>query len=194
MFPFDEKKCYIAKLTISLIYFFSRYDEANIYHIARSGHVTCNTWGWIHLYGVGELTKIEGRFTSDQYLEILEEVMLPSVRSYALPYPEKIIFMQDNCPIHTAKIIKRWFAEQRDVELLPWPSKACDLNPIEHVWANIVNCWEPEREKKADDLWEHAHREWTRLRQKPHIINNLVSSVPDRLQSVLNSEGGWTRY
>ena len=84
--------------------------------------------------------------------------MLPSVRSYALRYPEKIIFMQDNCPIHTAKTIKRWFAEQRDVELLPWPSKACDLIPIKHVWANIVNCWEPEKEKKTDNLWQLAHR------------------------------------
>lgn len=56
--------------------------------------MTTNVWGWLHLYGLGELTEIHGRFTADQYLEILEEVMLPSVRAMALPYPERIVFMQ----------------------------------------------------------------------------------------------------
>ena len=70
-----------------------RFERANIYEQARSGHVTANMWGWIHLYGVGELAEIEGRFNAEQYLEILEEVMLPSVRAIALPHPEIITFM-----------------------------------------------------------------------------------------------------
>lgn len=72
----------------------TRYERQNIYEEGRSGHVTCNVWGWIHLHGVGELTEIRGRFTAEQYIEILEEVMVPSVRAMALPYPERIIFMQ----------------------------------------------------------------------------------------------------
>ena len=72
----------------------TRYDTNNILEVARSGHVTCNVWGWIFLHGIGELAQISGRFTAEKYLEILEEVMLPSVRSFALPYPERIIFMQ----------------------------------------------------------------------------------------------------
>ena len=83
--------------------------------------------------------------------------MLPSVRSYALSYPEKILFMQDNSPIHTAKSIKQWLGEQRDVVLLPWPSKAGNLNPIEHVWANIIHCWEPERERKEVKICSNMH-------------------------------------
>ena len=75
--------------------------------MARSGHVTVNLWGWIFLHGVGELTDIEGRLNAEKYIEILEEVMLPSVRAYALPFPERFIFMQDNSPIHTARIVQR---------------------------------------------------------------------------------------
>lgn len=74
----------------------------------------------MHLYGLGDLKDIEGRFTADQYLEILEEVMLPSVQAYALPYPENIIFLHDRSPIHTACVVTRWFAEQRNIELLGW--------------------------------------------------------------------------
>ena len=173
---------------------FARYDEANIYAVARSGHVSCNTWGWLHINGVGELARIEGRFTSEQYLEILEEVMIPTVRAMAFPYPEKILFMHDNSPVHTAHIVRRWFAEQRDVELFPWPSKACDLNPIEHVWACITNSWEQERERRPEDLWTHAQREWERLRRRPELPQQLFRSMPDRLQSVIDHQGGWTEY
>lgn len=162
--------------------------------MARSGHVSVNTWGWIFLYGVGELAEIGGRFTAEQYLEILEEVMLPSVRTYAFPYPERVIFMQDNCPIHTARIVKRWFQDQRNMELLDWPSKSCDLNPIENVWANIVNVWEPQQERTFRQLMGHVQTEWEVLRRKPDIIYNHVASVPERLREVIESNGGWTGH
>ena len=61
--------------------------------------------------------------------------------------------MQDNSPIHTARIVQRWFQEQQHVELLDWPSKACDLNPIENIWANIVNVWKPALERTSPELY-----------------------------------------
>lgn len=120
--------------------------------------------------------------------------MLPSVRSYALPFPETILFMQDNCPVHTARVVKRWFEEQRHVELLPWPSNSPDLNPIENLWANIVNVWESAQERTPRQLLQHMTTEWEVLRRKPALINNHVASVPQRLQSVIQKNGGWTKY
>lgn len=72
----------------------TRYSRENIFEVARSGHVTCNVWGWIHLHGIGELAEISGRFNTNTYLELLEEVMVPTVRAMALPFPERILFMQ----------------------------------------------------------------------------------------------------
>ena len=71
-----------------------RYDPHNIFEEARSGHITCNVWGWIHLYGIGELAEISPHLNAAEYLQVLEEVMVPTVRAMALPYPEQIIFMQ----------------------------------------------------------------------------------------------------
>ena len=181
-------------LVMHFTFYSERYDEANISPVGSSGHVTSNVWGWIHLHGVGELARLEGRFNAEKYLEILEEVMLPSGRAYALPYPERILFMQDNCSIHTANIMKCWFQEQPSVELLPWSSKSCDLNPIENVWGNIVQAWEPEMERNSENLYEHATREWERMRRRPDVIHKHVASVPRRLQDVIQKEGGWTRY
>jgi transposase len=172
----------------------TRYENINIYEEARSGHVTCNVWGWINFNIHGELTPINGRFTADQYIEILEEVFLPSVRTYAFPYPEKIIFMQDNSPIHTAKIVRRWFEERTDIEVLPWPSKGCDLNPIENIWANIVNAWDPQDEKTKQALTQHTLNSWDSYRKLHHYTEKCIGSMPRRLHSVILNNGGWTKY
>ena len=120
--------------------------------------------------------------------------MLPSVRAYALPFPETILFMQDNCPVHTGRAVKRWFEQQRHIELLDWPSNSCDLNPIENIWANIVNVWEPAQERTSQQLMTHMVNEWEVLRRKLQLVYNHVASIPQRLQSVIDNNGGWTRY
>lgn len=186
--------CRMSLCSCSNLPIISRYDRQNIYETARSGHVTCNMWGWIFLHGVGELAEIDGRFNSEKYIELLEEVFLPSVRSYALPFPETIIVMQDNCPIHTSRVVTRWFQDQNHLEVLPWPSKACDLNPIENVWANIVNVWETANERTSQQIIQHAKREWEVMRRKPELIYKHVASVPERLRLVIENNGGWTRF
>lgn len=171
-----------------------RFENRHIYHQRRSGHVTCNVWGWMHGNGVGEIAAIEGRFTADKYIELLEEVMLPSVRAMAIPYPERIIFMQDNCPIHTARIVRRWFADRVDaIELLHWPSKGCDMNPIENIWACMVNQWEPGAERTKRALLQHTETIWEGLRGS-QTIPNSVMSMPDRLQEVIAQGGRWSSY
>ena len=102
--------------------------------------------------------------------------------------------MQDNCPIHKARVVNRWFQEQRDIELLDWPSRSCDLNPIENVWANIVNAWEPAEERTSQQLMHHMRNEWEVLRRTPQVIYNHVASVPERLRCVVEQNGGWSRY
>lgn len=47
---------------------------------------------------------------------------------------EGAIFMQDNAPTHTAHIIRDLLAEQ-SFELMIWPPKSPDLNPIKNLWA-----------------------------------------------------------
>lgn len=151
--------------------------------------MTCNMWEWIFLHGVGELAEIEGRFNSEKYIELLE-VFLLSVWSYALLFPETMVFMQDNCPVHTSRAVKRWFRDQNHLEILPWSSKACNLNPIENVWANIVNVWETANERTSEQLIEHAKREWEVMRRNTELIYKHVASVTERLRGVIENNCG----
>ncbi|KAF2892308.1 hypothetical protein ILUMI_13866 [Ignelater luminosus] len=74
------------------------------------------------------------RFSSRQYIRVLEDVLLPSVSAV---YPEDkmatFIFVQDNSSIRTAQIVQEWFEEHPEIELLRWPAKSADLNPIENL-------------------------------------------------------------
>lgn len=172
----------------------TRYNRANIFSDGRSGHVTANIWGWMSGFGVGEVTKIEGRFNSDSYIEILEEVLLPSVRAMILPHPEVITLMHDRCPIHTARRVTRFLEEQPYVEVLDWPSRSCDLNPIENLWGIMVNEWEMRRERTSAELYRHVVEVWEGVRNRPAIPENLATSMPNRLQQVIEKEGGWIKY
>jgi hypothetical protein len=52
----------------------------------------------------------ENRLNSNEYIWILENVMLPSVtRVYS---DVDLIFQQNNCSIHTAYALALWFQEQ----------------------------------------------------------------------------------
>jgi hypothetical protein len=68
--------------------------------VQRSGRFSVNMWIWISAISAGVMVHVEERLTSDVYIRILENVMLPSVLA---TYPDgNYIFPHDNCSIHTA--------------------------------------------------------------------------------------------
>lgn len=183
------------KLKFYFLSIIRRYARRNIAEEGRSGHVVCNVWGWVTLHGVGDVFRIEGRFNSANYINMLEERFLPSLREKDFPFTGRpLLFIHDKCPIHTAHTVQRWFEAQDDLQLLDWPSKGADMNVTEHVWAHMVNTWDPSFERTPEQLMEHVKVKWTYYRNRPDLIRNLVLSMPSRFESVIEKDGGWTRY
>jgi hypothetical protein len=71
---------------------------------ARCGRVSVAVWGWISSRGIGLLHRIDGCLDWVQYLHILRDIMVPSVREM---YPDGVInFWQDQSLIHNSQNFK----------------------------------------------------------------------------------------
>ena len=93
-------------------------------------------WGCMTFYGCRLLMKINGKVNQTLYLEIFLEVDLSSTICFYDMDPRRVIFQQDNAPIHNAKSMKQWF-KQQNFGLLQWLAQSSDLNPIEHMRALV---------------------------------------------------------
>jgi len=149
-------------------------------------------WGAMTAAGLGPLVRVNEKINSDKYCQILEE--------YLLPYMEELggrhtyIFQQDNAPSHKAKATMEWF-ERRSVNLLDHPACSPDLNPIERIWDILDRSLRSSGRipSNNDELFEILQSCWNDLRATD-CAYNLVSSMPIRLQAVVESKGGHTKF
>src|SRR5229473_1992456 len=106
---------------------------------------------------------------------------------------EEAIFQQDNDPKHTSKKAKKWM-EDHNISLLDWPPQSPDLNPIEHLWKHIKSelTKYPTQPKGVWEIWERVAEVWDKIR--PEVCQDLIESMPRRVQAVIKAKGGHTKY
>jgi Transposase/DDE superfamily endonuclease len=149
-------------------------------------------WGCMLWDGVGYACRIDGRMDGDLYIKILEEDLQASIRHYGKCAGD-VIFQQDNDPKHTCKKAQAWFQDS-DFEVLQWPAQSPDLNPIEHLWGHLkrrLSSYET-APRGMQELWERVEEEWEKI--DAGVCQNLIESMPRRVEAVLKAKGGYTKY
>ena len=164
----------------------------------RSGRVGAGLFGWIHSSGVGELADTgPGRLTGARYVEILDDILLESVRILLFPEGVPFYLVQDNSPIHTSRVVRDWFQRHPEITLLPHPPRSPDLNPIEHVWAAMTRRMRANPAcHSSDEVIADARQAWEEIRSPAgqELTVTLVGSLPSRLNSVIGAGGAYTHY
>jgi hypothetical protein len=77
---------------------------------------------------------------------------------------------------------------------MEWSARSPDLNPIEHLWDNMgkqLRAMEY-RPNHLNQLREALLDIWRNIDQTD--IRNLILSMPERCQAVINARGGNTRF
>jgi transposase len=149
-------------------------------------------WGCMGWEGVGRLAEVEGRMDAEQYVDILETNLLPTMEESDIPL-EDLIFQQDGDSKHTSYKAREWM-EDNNITLLDWPAQSPDLNPIEHLWQHLkkqLSQYETPA-KGVWEMWERVAEEWGEI--EPEVCQKLIESMPRRIGAVIKAKGGHTKY
>lgn len=173
----------------------TRFELKNVKQHRQSGRVSIGYWGWICSAGPGELVRIPSKMTAADYVDILENVMVPSVNALLPGIP--ITFVQDNSSVHNARIVQSWFERHPEIRKIQWPAKSPDLNPIENMWASMVRHWDDYPDlpvpRTHNLLDAHVHRIWE-WHRGTNFCRNTVRSMRRRLEATIDANGYYTKY
>ena len=147
-------------------------------------------WGCMSGLGVGQLYRCEGTMKQDQYLNVLRNQILPSVR---MLYGEEqsCVFQHDNDPCHKSRKVTD-FLERSEVEVMYWPAPSPDLNPIEHLWEVLFRKVLNNKPSNLVALWQLLSVAWQDIQAE--TIQNLVHSMSKRCAAVIAAKGRYTKY
>src|SRR5689334_18518374 len=125
----------------------------------NNGSGSLMMWGCITYKCVGYDCHIQETIDAQLYCHILETSFKDTL-DYWNYSVNNVILQQDNDPKHTAKDTLQYL-ERNGIDVLPWPSRSPDLNPIEHIW-HYIKILLSSYERKASsihELWERVDQE-----------------------------------
>ena len=82
--------------------------------------------------------------------------------------------------------------DENGVNCTTWPAQSPDLNPIENLWDYLDRKLDVLPTTTLSQLWDTLSDLWENI--PTEIIENLVSSMPQRIEAVIKARGGHTKY
>jgi transposase len=107
-------------------------------------------------------------------------------------------FMQDGAPGYGAGYTLNELQE-RGITPIYWPPYSPDLNPIEQVWNRMkdyIETYYPDmpagRQPTYDQLRGIVQEAWDSI--TPEDLRDIIGTMKDRCQAVIDAKGGHTKY
>lgn len=147
-------------------------------------------WGAFCATGKVALTFTSTRMNSEHYIQLLADNLLPFIRRNRR---SSLIFQQDNAAIHASRQTKDWLNDER-IPILDWPARSPDCNPIENIWGIMVRRIYANNKQydRVEELEESILACWNNLEQS--VIDNLISSMENRIYSIISNKGNKIQY
>ena len=174
-----RKCCFLTNAPCSSLYLATctlggRFDKKYVVATMKSCHDAAG------LYFISPHTAMNG----SKYTELLKEKLKLHVLVHSCTS-----FMQGGAPCHCSKVATD-FLKKNKISVLEWPGNSPDLTPIEYVWTSMTDGGACKQPSSAENLMQES---WGTEITHEHC-DSLVSSIPHRIQAVIYSKGGYTKY
>ncbi|KAJ8912046.1 hypothetical protein NQ315_016733 [Exocentrus adspersus] len=184
----------------------TRFEERYTLPNASSGRFSVNVWGWISVEGPGVCWQIDGRLTGENYVNILDNVMLPSVQQIfpdnfvfqhqeledyfdELPLEQErnIVFQQDGAPPHSIGVVTDYLNQRFHVWIgrnapIKWPPNSPDLTPLDtFLWGTLKDRVNAHSIENIDHLKELIR---TEIRSFNEDYSECITAALERLRRI----------
>jgi len=169
------------------------YLDKCLFPTVKHGGGKIQVWGCFSWNGGGPMYRVKGMMDGAQYRQILKTHMAPYLAKFEKDNKCEAIFQHDNDPKHTSNVVKKYITNKKLV-ILKWPSQSPDMNPIEHAWKGLKTeiFGRSQRASTLDEVFDIAKEEWSKL--PVEYFQNLIESMPRRVQALYKARGRHTKY
>jgi transposase len=106
--------------------------------------------------------------------------------------PEQLTLMEDGAPVHRSKYPSDW-REAHGIKKMIWPPNSPDLNPIENLWRMVKDSLDKYgKPKNKEEMIKNIQHVWDQVSQEQLL--QLISTMPARMQAVIEAGGGSTKW
>ena len=132
---------------------------------------------------------MERKQNSSRYINVSEKRFFPIIDRLDT---NNAIFHLDSASIHTSKLTKDWF-KTKNIEVLDWPSKSPDLNPLENLCRIFSSVRKNKRQwENRETLKSCIQQYWNEIPSENHRI--FIDSIQNKSVEVLQLKGNKCKY
>uniref|UniRef100_A0A8C4QU92 Tc1-like transposase DDE domain-containing protein n=1 Tax=Eptatretus burgeri TaxID=7764 RepID=A0A8C4QU92_EPTBU len=152
-----------------------RNAQCCIQEVDRFGGGRVMVWGGINGHARSRLIVIQGNLNAAAYRD---QVLVPELLPFMAAHGPGLTFQQDNARPHTANLTTN-FLRDAGINVMEWPSRSPDLNPIEHVWDVLGRQLHQVRNppQNLQELGAMLVQIWRRIPQAVFRCKNIVLSM-----------------
>ena len=151
-----------------------------------------SVWGCFCGKGLGYCYIFNENMDGKLLQGILGTHLIESAELYFdVDHAEQWWFLQDRDPKHKSNLVRTWLFNH-GIQCIDFPPYSPDLNPIEHLWADLARRVEQFQCETMEELQDTVAEEWKKTPKK--LLRMLVHSMPERCQAVIDAQGDHTKF